>query len=48
MNRAKTFFTSVGLAVLVLFGLTVPAHAITTLTSTFLFAASGQSLSARS
>ena len=40
MNRGKTFFTSVGLAVLLLFGMTVPAHAITTLTSSVLLAGS--------
>ena len=34
MNRGKAFFTSVGLAVLLLFGMAVPAHALTTLTST--------------
>ena len=36
MNRAK-FYTSVVLTVFLLFGMTVPAHAITTLTSSPLF-----------
>jgi hypothetical protein len=44
MNRAKKFFTSLSLAVLLLFGLTVPAHAITTLTSSLLFITSVQSV----
>ncbi len=35
MNRAK-FYTSVVLTAFLLFGLTVPAHALTTLTSSLL------------
>ena len=44
INRGKKFFTSVGLAVLMLFGMAVPVHAITTLTSTPLFVPNGQAL----
>jgi hypothetical protein len=44
MNRGKKFFTSVGLAALLLFGLTAPAHALTTLISSALFVGSGQFL----
>lgn len=40
MNRAK-FYTPVSLAVLLFFGMAVPAHAITTLTSSPLFVGNG-------
>ena len=44
MNRGKKFFTPVSLAVLLFFGLTVPAHALTTLTSSPLHVGDGLSI----